>query len=227
MRTIPAGRSAEKGTMYTGQRGLAVRHPMHPVCGLRTAVAPVALLDARRPVDLHQAAIYRPVKVPAPAHTLDAVRLRHRDRPIPLTALRRTTPVRPARTKSDYQDHCHSPVRRAAPADRSGSPSRSLPGVPPREVSRDARPIAQDRPDQASGSPRSGAALEIRISSPSICMVTLSPSTNGNAESPATSAGMLTNRVRAGPCARILPSPFLPIQSILQGNVFILIRCSM
>lgn len=50
---------------------------MHPVCGLRTAGAPVALLDARRPVDLHQAAIYRPVKVPAPAHAFDAARLRH------------------------------------------------------------------------------------------------------------------------------------------------------
>ncbi len=50
---------------------------MHPVCGLRTAGAPVALLDARRPVDLHQAAIYRPVEVPAPTHALDAARLRH------------------------------------------------------------------------------------------------------------------------------------------------------
>ena len=80
---------------------------------------------------------------------------------------------------------------------------------------------------QASGSPGSGEAREIRISSPSICMVTLSSSANGNAESPATPAGMLTNRVRAGPCARILPSPILPIQSILHGKVFIDIRCSM
>ena len=76
MRTIPAGRSAEKGTMYTGQKRLAVRPPTHPVCGLRTAGAPVALLDAGRPVFLDQAVIDRPVEVQAPGAPFEA-RRRH------------------------------------------------------------------------------------------------------------------------------------------------------
>jgi len=62
--------------MYTGQRGLAVRQPTHPVCGLGTVAAPVPFLDARRPVDLHQTVIYRPVKVQAPGAPFEA-RLRH------------------------------------------------------------------------------------------------------------------------------------------------------
>lgn len=50
---------------------------MHSVCGLRTVAAPVALLDAGRPVFLDQAVIDRPVEVQAPAHAFDAARLRH------------------------------------------------------------------------------------------------------------------------------------------------------
>jgi hypothetical protein len=160
---------------------------------------------------------------PGPRDRRRPPRLRHRDHP---PAGRGG----PSSSPGDTPRTC--PELRAPTRDRA-STARRLPmnrWTPPRHR-RDRRACRRHRgPDgmtQASGSPRSGAALEIRISSPSICMVTLSPSTNGNAESPATSAGMLTNRVRAGPCARILPSPFLPIQSILQGNVFILIRCSM
>jgi hypothetical protein len=112
--------------------------------------------------------------------------------------------------------------------DLPGRPRRSQPRSPEIDPDR-ARPTVAPAAvrSQASGSPGSGEAREIRISSPSIRMVTLSSSANGNAESPATLAGILTNRVLAGPCLRILPSPTVPIQSILHSNVFILIRCSM
>ena len=49
---------------------------MHPVCGLGTAGAPVALLDAGRPVFLDQAVIDRPVEVQAPGAPFEA-RRRH------------------------------------------------------------------------------------------------------------------------------------------------------
>jgi hypothetical protein len=104
MRTIPARRSAEKGTMYTGQRGLAVRHPLHPVCGLRTAGAPVALLDAGRPVFLDQAVIYRPVKVSGtnsyPSMRSDGRHPGH-DNPITSTAASRTRSLSPGKTSAD------------------------------------------------------------------------------------------------------------------------------
>jgi len=69
--------------------------------------------------------------------------------------------------------------------------------------------------------------LHARIPSPSIWTITSSPSTNGNAESPATVAGILKNRVRAGPWTIILPTPFRLIHSKLHGNLYIVIRCIM
>ena len=57
MRTIPARRSAGERDSTHGTKGLAVRHPFHPVCGLRTVAAPVPFLDAGRPVFLDQVMI--------------------------------------------------------------------------------------------------------------------------------------------------------------------------